>query len=146
MRVPRQALIDALRAFSLAARQLSFKAAADALFVTPSAVSHRIRDLEKHLGQRVFVRKTRAIELTEAGRALLDEIDPLLLGLDAAVDRAAKRARRRVLRVAAPPFLSTDLLIPRLRSFYGMQPRTDIEIVTSPARPGDTRRQPTCRS
>jgi LysR family glycine cleavage system transcriptional activator len=134
MRVPRQALIDGLRAFSLAARQLSFKAAADALFVTPSAISHRIRDLEKHLGQPVFIRKTRAVELTDAGRALLEEIEPLLSGLDAAVDRAAKRARRRVLRVAAPPFLVTDLLIPSLRSFFGMQPRIDLEIVTSASR------------
>lgn len=137
MRVPRQALLDGLRAFSVAARQLSFKAAADALFVTPSAISHRIRDLEKHLGQRVFIRKTRAVELTEAGRALLAEVEPLLVGLDAAIDRAAKRARRRVLRVAAPPFVVTDLLMPSLRSYYGMQPRTDLEIVTSVARPAE---------
>lgn len=134
MRVPRQALLDGLRAFSVAARQLSFKAAADALFVTPSAISHRIRDLEKHLGQRVFIRKTRAVELTDAGRALLEEIEPLLSGLDAAVDRAAKRARRRTLRVAAPPFLVTDLLIPSLRSFYGLQPRVDVEISSPSAR------------
>jgi LysR family glycine cleavage system transcriptional activator len=135
MRVPRQALLDALRAFSVAARQLSFKAAADALFITPSAVSHRIRDLEKHLGQQVFVRKTRAIELTDAGRALIDEIDPLLLSLDAALDRAAKRTRRRVLRIAAPPFLATDLLIPSLASFYGMQPKIDLDINSGTARP-----------
>jgi len=135
MRVPRQALLDALRAFSVAARQLSFKAAADALFITPSAVSHRIRDLEKHLGQQVFVRKTRAIELTDAGRALLDEIDPLLLSLDAALDRAAKRTRRRILRIAAPPFVATDLLIPSLASFYGMQPKIDLDINSGTARP-----------
>jgi len=135
MRVSRQALLDALRAFSVAARQLSFKAAADALFITPSAVSHRIRDLEKHLGQQVFVRKTRAIELTDAGRALLDEIDPLLLSLDAALDRAAKRTRRRMLRIAAPPFVATDLLIPSLSSFFGMQPRIDVDINSGTARP-----------
>lgn len=64
-RASRQVFLDGLRAFSVAARQLSFKAAADALYVTPSAVSHRIRDLEKHLGQRLFVRKIRAIELTD---------------------------------------------------------------------------------
>ena len=135
MRTARQALLDDLRAFSVAARRLSFKAAADALFVTPSAISHRIRDLEKHLGQRLFVRKTRAVELTDAGRALLEEIGPLLADLDAAVDRAAKRAKRRALRVAAPPFLANDLLIPNLHSFYGMQPRIDLELVCSATRP-----------
>jgi LysR family glycine cleavage system transcriptional activator len=136
MRIPRQALLDALRAFSVAARQLSFKAAADALFITPPAVSHRIRDLETHLGQRVFVRKTRAIELTDAGRSLLEEIDPLLESLDAALDRAAKRTRRRVLRIAAPPFIATDLLVPSLQSFFGMQPRIDLDITTGVPRPG----------
>jgi LysR family transcriptional regulator, glycine cleavage system transcriptional activator len=135
MRVPRQALLDALRAFSVAARQLSFKAAAETLFLTPSAISHRIRDLEEHLGQAVFVRKTRAIELTDAGRALLDEIDPLLQSLDAALDRAGKRTRRRVLRIAAPPFIATDLLLPNLESFYGMQRRIDVDISSGTARP-----------
>ncbi len=135
IRIPRQALLDALRAFSVAARQLSFKAAADALFITPSAVSHRIRDLETHLGQAVFARKTRAIELTDAGRALLEEIDPLLESLDAALERATRRVRRRVLRIAAPPFVATDLLIPSLESFFGMQPRIDLDIVSGAARP-----------
>jgi LysR family transcriptional regulator, glycine cleavage system transcriptional activator len=128
MRLPRQALIDGLRAFAVAAKELSFKTAADALFLTPSAVSHRIRDLEKHLGARLFVRKTRAIELTEAGRSLLAEVDPLLTALDSALDRAAKRTRRRTLRIAAPPFLANELLIPRLASFYGLQPRLDVDI------------------
>ena len=127
-RVPRQALLDALRAFAVAARQLSFKAAAETLYVTPSAISHRIADLEKHLGHRVFLRKTRAVELTEAGRALLEEVEPLLAGLDAAVDRAATRTKRRTLRIAATPFVANELLIPRLSSFYGMQPRIDLEI------------------
>ena len=128
MRVPRQALIDGLRAFSVAARQSSFKAAADALFVTPSAISHRIRDLEKHLGQRVFVRKTRAVELTDAGRALFDEVEPLLASLDGVLERAAHRTRRRTLRIAAPAFLASELLIPSLSSLYALQPRLDLEI------------------
>jgi LysR family glycine cleavage system transcriptional activator len=135
MRMSRQALLDGLRAFSVAARQLSFKAAADALFLTPSAVSHRIRDLEGHLGQRLFVRKTRAIELTDAGRALLADVEPLLASLDAAVERATRRATRRLLRIAAPPFLSAELLIPGLPSLYGMQPRLDVQILSSDPHP-----------
>ena len=42
---------------------------------------------------------------------------------DAVLERAARRTRRRVLRVSAPPFIATDLLIPSLESFFGMQPR-----------------------
>lgn len=135
MRVSRQALLDGLRAFSVAAREKSFKAAADSLYLTPSAVSHRIRDLEKHLGLKVFLRKTRAIELTDAGRALLEDIEPLLTSLDAAVDRATTRATRRQLRVSAPPFFASELLIPSLASFYGLQPRIDLEVTGTHARP-----------
>lgn len=139
MRVSRQALLDCLRAFSVAARELSFKAAANVLHLTPSAVSHRIRDLEKHLGQRVFVRKTRAIELTDAGRALLADVAPLLAALDAALTRATTRATRRTLRVAAPPFFASELLIPSLASFYGLQPRIDLEVSATDARVGEHR-------
>jgi len=135
MRIPRQAFLDGLRAFSVAARQQSFKAAADTLFLTPSAVSHRIADLERHLGQRLFVRKTRAIALTDAGRALLAEVEPLLRGLDTAIDRATTRARRRTLRLAAPPFLANELLIPALASFYGLQPRVDLAVSATEACP-----------
>jgi LysR family glycine cleavage system transcriptional activator len=83
----------------------------------------------------MFVRKTRAIELTDAGRSLLEEIDPLLESLDAALDRAAKRSRRRVLRISAPPFVATDLLVPSLPSYFGMQPRIDLDITSGPVRP-----------
>ena len=117
-----------LRAFSIAARQSSFKAAAEALFVTPSAISHRIRDLEKQLGQHVFVRKTRAVELTDAGKVLFDEVEPLLASLDGVLERAAHRTRRRTLRIAAPAFLASELLIPSLSSLYALQPRLDLEV------------------
>jgi DNA-binding transcriptional LysR family regulator len=135
MRVSRQALLDGLRAFSVAARQLSFKAAAEALYLTPSAVSHRIRDLEKHLGQRVFVRKTRSIELTDAGHALLAEAEPLLASLDAVFERATRRTARRLLRVAAPPFVAAELLVPGLPSLYALQPRLDVQIISSDPHP-----------
>lgn len=138
MRASRQVFLDGLRAFSVAARQLSFKAAADALCVTPSAVSHRIRDLERHLGQRLFVRKTRAIELTDAGRALLEDIEPLLASLDRVVERANSRTPRRVLRITAPPFIANELLVPNLRSFYSLEPHIDLQITTGDAR-GDER-------
>ena len=76
----------------------------------------------------MFVRNTRAVELTDSGRALREEIEPLLGALDAALDRAGKRSPQRVLRIAAPRFVATDLLIPRLSSFYGMQPQADLEL------------------
>jgi LysR family glycine cleavage system transcriptional activator len=59
-----------LQVFCVAARHLSFKRAAEQLHLTPSAVSHRIRELENSLGIELFERRTRAVELTDAGRTL----------------------------------------------------------------------------
>ena len=58
--------LSALRSFEAAARNLSFKAAAGELGVTPTAISHQIKGLEDHLGVRLFHRRTRRLELTAA--------------------------------------------------------------------------------
>src|ERR1051325_829845 len=62
--------LNALRAFEAIARHLSFAKAAEELHVTPAALSHQIRALEEQLGLDLFHRRTRAIELTEAGRLI----------------------------------------------------------------------------
>ncbi len=60
--------MTALRAFEAAARLSSFTRAARELHVTPAAVSHQIRGLEKYLGVSLFRRTTRRLELTDQGR------------------------------------------------------------------------------
>ena len=62
--------LTALRAFDVAARHMSFAKAAEEIGVTPAALSFQIMALEDHLGQPLFRRLNRAVELTEAGRAL----------------------------------------------------------------------------
>jgi LysR family glycine cleavage system transcriptional activator len=62
--------LGALRAFEAAARLGSFRLAAEELAVTPTAISHRIRDLEETLGLKLFLRQVRRVELTAPGRAL----------------------------------------------------------------------------
>jgi LysR family glycine cleavage system transcriptional activator len=78
----RQSSVRGLRTFCVAARCLSFKAAAEQLCVTPSAVSHQMKGLEQQLETRLFERRTREIALTEHGRQLFAEVEPLLLELD----------------------------------------------------------------
>src|SRR6185369_13923426 len=63
--------LHTLPAFEAAARLGSFLAAAEALHLTPSAISHRIRLLEEHLGQPLFERRHRAVVLTASGRRYL---------------------------------------------------------------------------
>lgn len=120
--------LRALRAFCAAARQRSFKLAAGELFVTPSAVSHQMKELETYLELQLFERKMRSLELTAAGRALLEQVGPLLEAIDRAVSGVARGALRRMLRVAMPPFFASELFVPRLASFYRAQPSVHIRI------------------
>src|SRR6266581_4739787 len=62
--------LKALRAFEAAGRHMSFKAAADELALTPTAISHQIRLLEAVLGCALFRRRPRPLTLTPAGVAL----------------------------------------------------------------------------
>jgi LysR family glycine cleavage system transcriptional activator len=135
MRLSRPPALRNLRAFCVAARHRSFKVAADELFLTPSAVSHQMKELEEALGVRLFERKTRALELTTAGYTLHDEVAPLLEALDRSLAQFARRTRRRALRVMLPPFFASELFVPRLASFCDAHPDIDIQIDTRDPRP-----------
>ena len=135
MRLSRPPPLRNLRAFCVAARHRSFKFAADELFLTPSAVSHQMRELEDSLGVRLFERKTRALALTTAGHTLLDEVEPLLEALDRSLAQIARRNGRQTLRVLLPPFFASELFIPRLTSFCAEHPEIDMQIDTSDPRP-----------
>lgn len=135
MRLSRPPPLRNLRAFCAAARHRSFKFAADELFLTPSAVSHQMRELEDALGVQLFERRTRALELTTAGHTLLDEVEPLLEALDRSLAHIARRSSRRKLRVQLPPFFASEMFIPRLTSFCAAHPHIDIQLDTHDPRP-----------
>lgn len=135
MRLSRPPHLRNLRAFCAAAHHRSFKIAADELFLTPSAVSHQMKELEDALGVRLFERKTRAIELTSAGHTLLDEVAPLLDAIDRSLARVSRRNRRQTLRVMLPPFFASEVFVPRMASFCADYPDIDIQIDTRDPRP-----------
>jgi len=129
-----------LRAFCAAARYRSFKAAADELFLTPSAVSHQMKELEEALGVRLFERKTRALELTTVGHTLLEEVEPLLEALDRSLAQIARRSGRQTLHVLLPPFFASELFIPRLASFARLTRRSTSGSIHAIRAPPATRR------
>jgi LysR family glycine cleavage system transcriptional activator len=137
MRLSRTPALRNLRAFCIAARQRSFKAAADELAVTPSAVSHQMKELEEVMGVRLFERKSRALTLTTAGHTLLDEIAPLLDMMDRSLAQFSRRNRRRNVRVMLPPFFASELFVPRLESFFALHPGIDIQVDTVDPWPSD---------
>jgi LysR family glycine cleavage system transcriptional activator len=87
-----------LKAFQLAGLTGSFKHAAHLLAITPSAVSARVRSLERDLGIRLFTRGTRRLSLTEAGLEYIREVESLFANLEVATREL--RARFAVAGVA----------------------------------------------
>jgi len=122
--------LRSMQTFCMAARHMSFKAAAAAMFISPSAVSHQVRELERQLGSRLFERGVRELRLSAAGQALFDEIDPLLRGLEHAARRAGSRTERRSVRLLLLPFFASELVIPRLPRFVLAQNDFDLRIET----------------
>jgi LysR family transcriptional regulator, glycine cleavage system transcriptional activator len=119
-----------LKTFQVAAARQSFKAAADELFITPSAVSHQIKTLEEQLGVALFERGPASLTLTEAGRKYLQHMETVFARLESVTEQLQIRYGREVVRLHIPPFFATEMLLPRLQSFLEAQPDTDIHIDT----------------
>ena len=90
-----------LRAFEAVARHLNFRAASEELALTQSAVSRQIQGLEDDVGVSLFLRHTRAVELTSAGAQLLRAVVPSLERIDSAV-RIIRQSAGRKASLSAP--------------------------------------------
>ncbi|WP_241147879.1 LysR substrate-binding domain-containing protein [Minwuia thermotolerans] len=121
----------ALSAFVAAARSLSFQHAAEALNVTPGAVSRQIRALEEQLGRTLFERGHRQVALTPDGRAYLDAVRGPLEALEAATRRMRRRPQRDSVAVVAYPTFAIRWFIPRWGRFYNRHPEIDLQLTTS---------------
>lgn len=118
--------LTALRAFEAAARHMSFAKAAEELNVTPAALSFQIKSLEEHLGQPLFIRLNRAVELTEAGRALSPGASEAFETLTSAWRTARRTGDDHHLTVTSGPGFTSFWLAPRLFSFARSHP--DIQL------------------
>lgn len=135
MRLSRPPPTRSLRVFCVAARHRSFKFAAEELCLTPSAVSHQIKELEDTLGARLFERRPRSLELTRAGATLRGQVEPLLEALDRSVAEFARGSGRHSVRMVLPPFFASELFIPRLGAFCAHHPGIDLQIDSRDPRP-----------
>jgi LysR family glycine cleavage system transcriptional activator len=117
-----------LRAFEAVARHLNFRAAAEEMALTQSAVSRQIQALEEEVGVGLFLRHTRAVELTSAGTQLLMAVSQSLPRIDGAVRQIRQNAGRRSVGVSTFASFASMWLIPRLEQFQRDQPGMDIRI------------------
>ena len=131
MRAPIPSLID-LEAFEAAARHGSFVAAAGELHLTASAVSHRVKSLERQLGVVLFVRHARRIELTDHGRAYMPAVRQAFeeLAVSTAGLFGFVRPSRR-LTIRLPISYAAECVAPRLHEYKASQPDIEVRLVTA---------------
>ncbi|TNM62629.1 LysR substrate-binding domain-containing protein [Aliirhizobium smilacinae] len=124
---------NALAAFVIVAEEKSFRAAADRLGVTRSAVSQTIRRLEETLGIAVVSRTTRSVALTEAGERLYAEVAPAFAGMQTAIETAASlRDRPRgQLRLAVSSIADSFLSGAMLASFAENNPEVKLHVTVT---------------
>ena len=132
----RNVSMRALRAFCLAVERESFRLAAEDLYLTASAVSHQIRQLEDTIGSQLFSRTARSLNVTDAGRALYDDLKPILDDLDVIIERNSKKAKGAVLKLSVQSFFASELLMPRLSDFVDENPDISITVDTADGESG----------
>jgi len=120
--------LNALRTFEAVASRLSFTKGAEALHVTPAAVSSQIRHLEERIGQPLFHRHGRNVVLSEAGQTLLPGVQRGLAELTQAVSALREDRSAGVLNVSMIPSFLQKWLTPRLAEFYRDHPEIDLRI------------------
>ena len=120
--------LNALRTFEAVASHMSFARGAEALHVTPAAVSTQIRALEQRLNQPLFHRHGRQISLTEAGSKLLPGVQRGLAELRQALEVIGQDRLEGVLNLSMMPSFLQKWLMPRLPGFYSANPEMDVRI------------------
>lgn len=134
-----QTPIRGLRSFCFAARSLSFKHAANELYLTPSAVSHQIKQLEEQLGIELFQRKTRSISLTTAGKNFFDAVSPIITMLESTINEFSQMQQNTNLTITLPEFFASELLMPKLSEWTSEHPNINLQMDTLKTRKELTR-------
>lgn len=118
-----------LRAFDAAARHLSFKKAAAELGVTPTAISHQIKLLERYCGHALFRRRPRPLTLTDAGARLFPAIRSGLETFEGAIFAVRRLSAELPLRVTATNAFASRWLVPRLPAWRKLRSSVPLEVI-----------------
>jgi DNA-binding transcriptional LysR family regulator len=124
-----------LTAFAAVADHLSFRAAASQLGVTPSALSHSMRQLEERLGVRLLNRTTRSVSVTDAGLRLLERLRPAISEIAGALEDLNQERQRPLgrLRIYANHVAAAGVIAPIWGRFLSMYPEVHLELAVGEA-------------
>jgi DNA-binding transcriptional LysR family regulator len=124
-----------LTAFVAVADHLSFRHAASRLGVTPSALSHSMRQLEERLGMRLLNRTTRSVSVTDAGLRLLERLRPAISEIAGALEDLNQERQRPVgrLRIYAIDLAASAVIAPIWKRFLSTYPDVHLEVAVGEA-------------
>jgi DNA-binding transcriptional LysR family regulator len=124
-----------LTAFVAVADRLSFRAAATQLGVTPSALSHSMRQLEERLGVRLLNRTTRSVSVTDAGLRLLEQLRPAIDQIANALEDLNQKRQRPLgrLRIYAVHLAAAAVIAPIWARFLSTYPEVHLELAVGEA-------------
>jgi DNA-binding transcriptional LysR family regulator len=127
--------LASLMAFVAVADQRSFRAAAARLGVTPSALSHSMRQLEERLGVRLLNRTARSVSVTDAGMHLLERLRPAIDEIAGALEDLNQERERPMgrLRIYATHLAATVVIAPNWRRFLATYPDVHLELAAGEA-------------
>jgi LysR family glycine cleavage system transcriptional activator len=123
--------LNALRVFEAVATRLNFGEAAEALHVTPAAVSQQIKTLEEYLQTPLFRRDGRKVSLTAEGARLLPGIRQGLDQLETTLQQMRQDRQSGTINVSTLASFLQRWLMPRLAGFHAQHPDVDLRIHTS---------------
>lgn len=124
--------LQGLLCFESAAKHQSYTHASQELFITQSAVSRQIQQLEDLLGISLFNRTRHGVELTHAGQQYYQSIKPYLIGLEqSTLDMITHKGLGGTLKLGVVPTFATRWLLPRLKRFNQIHPEITIHLETS---------------
>lgn len=129
--MPRLPPLGALRAFEAAGRLLSFRQAAEELAVTQSAISHQVAALEELLKLRLFRRKGRGIELTDAGILYLPYLRDAFERIAQGTALVTRNSITGDLTIQVYVTVAVRWLIPRLHRFHAAEPDITVRVTAS---------------
>ncbi|OFZ18420.1 MAG: hypothetical protein A2X94_15140 [Bdellovibrionales bacterium GWB1_55_8] len=122
--------LNLLRVLASFAEERTVLAAAQALRITPSAVSQALKRLENEVGLQLFVRSHKKLTLTYEGRRLLESVIPSFHGIQETMDELTNRKNNPtgVIRVGAPTEFAVNFLIPTFSSFAESYPNISLKV------------------
>lgn len=120
--------LNLIRVFEVAARRMSFKDAAEELFVSPPAVSHQIKILEENLGVALFKRENRKISLTGEGKRYYLHVKRGLDLINSATLAVRREKKKRRFIINTLPNIASLILFPNIHEFQAKHPELNIQI------------------